>query len=125
MPGRFYDQKLMVIAVSMAFIAMIAPAMSTMVAVTMSAALVSAMIAVIAMKLIPATAMITMIIMAGIPVPMITVSFVAAIADHSLVMTTTVARIPCTVKITAFPWITLIYHYFISMIYVIIAISFR
>ena len=57
-----------------------------------------------------------------IPMPMITVSFITAIADDHLVPATPVTCITVSESCMVHPWGTLIYNNFIPMIYIIVTI---
>lgn len=69
--------------------------------------------------------MFTLTIMVAIVMPVVAVTHIAAVADYYLVPAAPVGGIPGTVNIVALPWVTLIYHYFVAMVTVVVAVPYR
>ena len=67
----------------------------------------------------------TLAIVVAIIMPVVAVTFVAAVADYYLVSAAPVGSIPGTVNVVAFPRITLIYHYFVAMVTVVVTVPYR
>src|SRR6266571_2587006 len=63
--------------------------------------------------------------MPAIIMPVVTVSFVAAVADDHLVPATPVTRISYPIGIIVTPWVRTIDHYFVATINIIITIPHR
>lgn len=69
--------------------------------------------------------MFTLTVMVAVIMPVVAVTRIAAVADYYLVPAAPVGSVPGTVNIVAFPWVTLIYHYFVAMVTVVAAVPYR
>ena len=57
--------------------------------------------------------------------PVIGISYITAVTDDHLIMTAAIAGIMIPVVCVAYPWVTLIYHNFISIVNIIVTIPYR